>query len=104
MDPRPGGYWRAWFRTSKGAAVYVGGVYSEVKPDRRLVFTWDTNPDGSESESLSMLTIEFRDAEGGAEVCITHRKLGSAQAVDMDVGWNKTLDSLEEYVAVQAMN
>jgi uncharacterized protein YndB with AHSA1/START domain len=104
LDPRPGGYWRAWFRTSKGAAVYVGGIYSEVEPDRRLVFTWDTNLQGGEPESLSVVSVEFQDSEGGAEVCITHRKLGSAQAVDMDAGWNNTFDSLEEYVDAQAMN
>lgn len=82
----------------------MGGVYSEVEPDRRLVFTWDTNPQGSEPESLSVVSIEFRDASEGAEICITHRKLGSAQAVDMDAGWNNTFDSLDEYVAAQAMS
>jgi uncharacterized protein YndB with AHSA1/START domain len=104
LDPRPGGWWRAWFRTSKGAAVYVGGVFSEVEPGHRLAFTWDTNPDGSAPEALSMVNVEFREVEEGAEVCITHRKLGGAQAVDMDAGWNNTFDSLEEFVAAQRMN
>ncbi len=31
-----------------------------------------------------------------------HRKPASEQAVDMDVGWNNTLDSLEEYVCAEA--
>jgi uncharacterized protein YndB with AHSA1/START domain len=104
LDPRPGGCWRVWFRTTKGVAVCVGGVYTEVESERRLVFTWDTNPQGGAPESLSVVSVDFRDSVDGAEICITHRKLGSAQAVDMDAGWNNTLDSLEEYVAAQAMN
>jgi hypothetical protein len=46
-----------------------------------------------------MVTVEFLDCEDGVEVCITHRELTTGQAVDMDVGWNSTLDSLEEYVS-----
>jgi uncharacterized protein YndB with AHSA1/START domain len=48
IDLRPGGAWRAWLKTGNGASVYVGGVYSEFEPDRRVVFTWDTNPEGSQ--------------------------------------------------------
>jgi uncharacterized protein YndB with AHSA1/START domain len=102
VDARPGGNWRAWFRRSNGATAYVGGVYSEVELDRRIVFTWDTSPEGGEPEALSVVSVEFRDESDGVEICITHRKLGTDQAVDMDVGWNNTFDSLEEYVAAQA--
>jgi len=102
VDARPGGNWRAWFRTTKGASVYVGGTYKEVETDRRIVFTWDTNLQGGEPDSLSIVSVEFRDAAGRVEVSITHRKLATAQAVDMDVGWNNTLDSLEEYITAQA--
>ncbi len=101
VDARPGGSWRAWFKTGKGAAVYVGGVYTEVEPDRRIAFTWDTNAESGEPESLSVVTVEFRDEAGEVEVCITHRKLTTSQAVDMDVGWNSTFDSLQEFVRAE---
>jgi uncharacterized protein YndB with AHSA1/START domain len=104
VDARAGGSWRAWFRRRDGAAVYAGGVYSEVERDRRIVFTWDTNPEGGRPESLSQVTVEFRDAAGGAEISITHRKLGTAQAVDMDAGWNSTLDSLEDLVNAETVH
>jgi uncharacterized protein YndB with AHSA1/START domain len=103
VDARPGGRWRAWFRKGGGASVYVGGVYSEVELNRRLVFTWDTSPDGGgDPQALSVVNVEFREDSAGAEICITHRKLATAQAVDMDAGWNNTFDSLQEYVAAQA--
>jgi uncharacterized protein YndB with AHSA1/START domain len=100
IDARPGGSWRAWLKRSDGAGVCVGGVYTDVEPDRRIVFTWDNDSQGrpNATDTLSMVTVEFIDCQEGVEVCVTHRELTSGQAVDMDVGWNSTLDSLEEYV------
>jgi uncharacterized protein YndB with AHSA1/START domain len=99
IDARPGGSWQAWLRTTNGTSVYVGGVYAELERDRRIVFTWDTKqrPAGA----FSVVTVEFADQADGVEIRITHRELTDAQAVDMDVGWNNTFDSLEEYVTAQ---
>jgi uncharacterized protein YndB with AHSA1/START domain len=102
VDARVGGAWRAWFKTGKGAGVCVGGVYTEVEPDRRIVFTWDTSPQGGAPDSVSIVTVEFRDEADGVEISITHRELATGQAVDMEVGWNNTFDSLEQYVAAEA--
>jgi hypothetical protein len=46
--------------------------------------------------------VDFRDVAGGVEICLTHRKLGTAQAVEMEAGWNSTLDSLEDFVDAEA--
>lgn len=100
-DARPGGSWRAWFKTASGASVYVGGVYIEVQPDRRIVFTWDTNMEGGKAEAISVVTVEFRDEADGVEISVTHRKLTTDQAVDMDVGWSNTFDSLQDYVTAE---
>ena len=98
IDVRPGGSWRAWLKRSDGASVCVGGVYTDVEPDRRIVFTWDNDAQGRPSNTLSIVTVELLDCMDGVEVCVTHRELTSGQSVDMDVGSNSTLDSLEEYV------
>jgi uncharacterized protein YndB with AHSA1/START domain len=98
IDARPGGTWRTWLKRSDGASISVGGVYTDVEPDRRLVFTWDDDNHGRPSKTLSIVTVEFLDYPEGVEVCVTHRELTTGQAVDMDVGWNSTLDSLLEYV------
>lgn len=102
IDPRIGGSWRAWLKTGTGTSVYVGGVYSEFEPDRRVVFTWDTNPDGGHTDALSVVTVELLDQADGVEICVTHRELSTGQAVDMDAGWNNSLDSLEEYVRAES--
>ena len=102
VDARPGGAWRSWFRTGSGASVYTGGVYIEVEPERRIVFTWDTNVAGAEPDLLSVVTVEFAEEPGGVEISITHRKLATAEAIDMDAGWNNTFDSLQQYASAEA--
>jgi uncharacterized protein YndB with AHSA1/START domain len=98
IDARPGGTWRAWLKRGDGTSVCVGGVYVAVEPDKRIAFTWDNDPQGRPSDTLSVVTVEFTDRAGCVEVCLTHRELTTGQAMDMDVGWNSTLDSLEAYV------
>jgi uncharacterized protein YndB with AHSA1/START domain len=102
IDARPGGAWRAWLKRDDGASVCVGGVYKDVEPNQRIVFTWDNDPQGRPLNTLSVVTVEFLDCEDGVEVSVTHRELTTGQAFDMDVGWNSTLDSLEEYAITEA--
>ena len=99
IDARPGGAWRAWLKRGDGASICVGGVYTEVEPERRIAFTWDNDERGRPTEVTSLVTVEFTEIADGVEVSITHRELSTGQAVDMDVGWNSTLDSLEAYVS-----
>ncbi|TCT02275.1 SRPBCC family protein [Aquabacter spiritensis] len=95
LDCRVGGAWQARFRRGDGSRVAVRGTYLEIAPPDRLVFTWEADPTGP----ASVVTVAFADAPGGVEIAITHRKLGTAQAVDMDAGWNNTLDALETFAA-----
>lgn len=99
IDARPGGAWRAWLKRGDSASICVGGVYIEVERERRIVFTWDNDERGRPTEVTSLVTVEFTEMADGVEVSITHRELSTGQAVDMDVGWNSTLDSLEAYVS-----
>jgi uncharacterized protein YndB with AHSA1/START domain len=101
IDARPGGTWRAWLKRGDGASICVGGVYTEVEPERRLVFTWDNDERGRPTEVMSLVTVEFAEVPDGVEVSITHRELSTGQAVDMDVGWDTTLDSLAAYASAE---
>jgi uncharacterized protein YndB with AHSA1/START domain len=100
IDARRGGSWQAWLKRGDGASVHVRGVYTDVELDRRIAFTW--NAGGGQPEVASIVIVEFDDCVDGVEVRITHRELATGQAVDMDVGWSSTLDSLEEYVKTEA--
>jgi uncharacterized protein YndB with AHSA1/START domain len=98
LDPRPGGAWRAWFRRSDGVGVEVGGTYLRFEPPMCLAFTWAPGSADAIQAEHSEVTVEFIEVPTGVEIAITHRKLGVADAADMAVGWNNTLDSLEAFL------
>lgn len=98
IDARPGGSWRAWLKRGDGGIICVGGIYTQVELDRQIAFTWDNNEQGRAAGVTSLVTVTFVDVADGVEVSITHRELGTAQAVDMEVGWNSALASLDNYV------
>jgi uncharacterized protein YndB with AHSA1/START domain len=93
VDARPGGRYQLNFATSDGERHQVGGVYREVVPDSRLVFTWawQSTP---ERESLVIVTI-VPDGDG-ALLTLHHEQFFDQNARDgHERGWTGTLDKLE---------
>ena len=75
------------------------GRYLEVSSPERLVFTWGFPPRGADEQPMvTVVTVDFVEDRDGTILRIGHQKLSSGQAVDMDVGWNSTLDALTRYV------
>src|SRR4051794_27647710 len=64
-DLRPGGSWRSCMRSPDGVDHWVGGVYREIVPDQRLVFThgWD-GKDGKPGHETTV-TVTFADEGAG---------------------------------------
>ena len=97
MDVRVGGRFQVGFNSDDGAYHQVGGVYREVVPDRKLVFSWAwyTTP---ERESLVTVTIQ---PEGSHTLLTLHHE----QLFDETVktghtrGWTGSLDKLEALFA-----
>ena len=77
-------------------SVTIEGVYTEVVPGERLQRTGaiSSNPDGQ-----ALLTVSFRDVEGGTEVTVLHEKLPGDSAHLYDAGWKLTLDKLVALLA-----
>jgi len=67
------------------------GVFTDVVPLERLQFTWITS---FRSEEQSLITVTFRDVEGGTEITVLHEKLPSDIAPAYDNGWSDTLIKL----------
>jgi uncharacterized protein YndB with AHSA1/START domain len=103
VDAHVGGAWRAWFRRGDGSEIYAGGSYLEIEPPSRLAFTWELDPAGSAGQLASVVTVTFDQTATDTEITIVHRKLGSAQAVDMDIGWTNTLDSLAAFASTRIL-
>jgi uncharacterized protein YndB with AHSA1/START domain len=70
LDLRVGGRFRIVFGGPQGNEHEVQGVYKEVVPNRKLVFTWTWPRTTPERESL--VTILFKPDGGGTELDFVH--------------------------------
>jgi uncharacterized protein YndB with AHSA1/START domain len=101
VDLRVGGRYRIHMRAPDGAEHRVAGVYREVDPPRRLVYTWawESGPDQTET----LVTVEFFDRGGATEVVLTHALFSSEEARGRhEHGWTGCLDNLAEALAADS--
>ena len=98
LDVRVGGRFRIVFGGADGKAHEVQGVYREVVPNRKLVFTWIWPNSTPERESL--ITIDFRAAgRRGTELVFTQERFFDATVRDGHLkGWTETFVKLERFL------
>lgn len=95
-EVRPGGRFSVVFRLLNGQEHNPTGVYQEVVPEKKLVFTWDL-PGASEPASLVTFRLEPRD--GGTELTLTHEHLPDEDTRQShEAGWNGLLDKLPVFL------
>lgn len=97
MDVRVGGRYTIVFHTEDGEQHQVGGVYREVIPNEKLVFTWAwrTMP-----ERESLVTVTVRPDGDGALLTLLHEQFFDEPARDRHrLGWSGALDKLERLFA-----
>jgi uncharacterized protein YndB with AHSA1/START domain len=98
-DVRPGGRFSVVFRLMDGSEHNPTGIYREVVPEEKLVFTWDL-PGAREPESL--VTFLLRPIDGGTELTLIHAQLPDEAARDShEAGWNGLLDKLPIFLETQ---
>ena len=93
-DLRVGGRYIIAFNTEDGERHQVGGVYREVVPNQKLVFTWawHTTP-----ERESLVTITVKPDGAGSILTLLHEKFFDEAARDGHKrGWSGSLDKLEK--------
>ncbi len=96
IDVRPGGAWRTCMRSPEGEEYCVGGVYREVIPPEKLVFTWAWESDGEPGHE-TVVTIEFHDKDGATELVLVQELFESVEARDKhNQGWSSSFDCLAE--------
>jgi uncharacterized protein YndB with AHSA1/START domain len=99
LDVRVGGRFRIVFGGPDGKMHECAGVYKEVVPNRRLVFTWHWP--NSTPERVSVVTIIFKDLNGKTELLFTHEQLFDEKARDDHKrGWSASLDKLTDFLKV----
>lgn len=95
-DVRVGGRYAVIFYTEDGEEHHVSGIYQEVVPNERLVFTWawHTMP-----ERESLVSVLITPDRGGSLFTLIHEQFFDEPARDRHrEGWRGCLDKLERYL------
>ncbi|QNI32333.1 SRPBCC domain-containing protein [Alloacidobacterium dinghuense] len=91
-DLRVGGAYRIDVLTGSDP-IHVEGVYKQIIPNQLLSYTWTPCTGGPGYETL--VTVEFKPANSGTEVIITHEGFKETETRSRhEYGWNGCLDNL----------
>ena len=95
-DVRPGGRFSVVFRLLNGDEHNPTGIYREVVPEKKLVFTWEW-PGMAERESL--VTFLLKPIDGGTELTLVHERLpDEAARKSHEEGWEGFLNKLRIFL------
>jgi uncharacterized protein YndB with AHSA1/START domain len=93
LDVRVGGRYRVSFDMESGEHSEVGGVYREVVPNRKLVFSWAWH---STPERESLVTVSIQPEGSGALMIFSHEQFFDEAARDNHArGWTELFAQLD---------
>lgn len=98
MDVRVGGrYTYTMVNEADGAEYVTGGVYREVAPFERLVFTWG-DPEGDPKDA-PVITLTLTPVRDGTQLTLDLRGAPGAKGDHYNYdGWDSALDVLEGHL------
>ncbi len=95
-DARTGGRYRWVMQAPNGEQHDVSGVYREVIPNEKLVFTWAWK---STPERESLVTVMLKPDGDGTLMTLTHEQFFDEDARDRHQhGWNGAMEKLDKYL------
>lgn len=98
LDVRVGGRFRIVFGGPQGTEHECAGIYREVVPNRKLVFTWSWP--NSTPERVSVVTLVFKAAGEGTELDFRHEQFFDQAARDgHQRGWSEAFVKLEQFLS-----
>lgn len=102
QDFREDGAWRACITSPKSGDSWQGGVFHEIEPDRRLVFTflWDVGPAAGVE---TLVTVTLAENQGMTIQTFHQTPFTAVERRDAHVvGWSLLFDVQQAYVESQA--
>jgi uncharacterized protein YndB with AHSA1/START domain len=82
-------------REPDGKEHRVSGVYREIDPPRKVVYTWGW--DGDHPVKDSLVTVEFHEQGDATEVVLTHAIAHDQERANHEKGWASIMDKLETH-------
>lgn len=91
INPTPGGEYRVHIR----GGVETVGEFVEIKPPKRLVFTWGWTNDPAVPPGSARVEVTLEPERGGTRVVLRHHGLPSAEQINHHRhGWQQYLERL----------
>jgi uncharacterized protein YndB with AHSA1/START domain len=103
VEPKVGGRFYAALRGPDNVMRRCQGVFQEIVPDRRMIFTWEWLDDGGMPRDPNLktfvsITLETKGDE--TELTLRHTGFENAEQAGMHAqGWEGCLVSLDQYLA-----
>jgi uncharacterized protein YndB with AHSA1/START domain len=98
-DIRPGGRFRLCMRSPEGEEHWLQGVYREVVPPERLVFTHAWLDADKQPRTETLVTVTFAELGEGTELTLRQTGLTSPASRDGHrEGWASTFRRLAAYL------
>ena len=95
-DVRVAGRYHIRMRSPDGEEHDVSGIYREVTPPERLVFTWAWK---STPERESLVTVTLEPDNGGTRLTLLQEGFFDQRARDLhEEGWTGCLDQLGRFI------
>lgn len=99
MDFRVGGAYRAMIRSDEHGENWFGGVYREIEPYHRLVFTFTWDSGGPSDGVETVITILFRETGGRTEQIFHQSGILNVERRDSQLGgWTSAINKQVAYV------
>ena len=93
IDLRPGGIWHRRMRAPDGSVMVKHGVYREIVPPERLVFTYMTEDADGAIDRETLVTVTFDDLGEQTRLTLRHTAFASEEArLDHQGGWTGCLE------------
>jgi uncharacterized protein YndB with AHSA1/START domain len=108
VDFRVGGRYRIDMKAADGSVYTVTGLYRDVRPPVRLVFTWVWEGKGRGGRGLTefydtLVTLQFRTIASGTELTLIHERFPNTEERDGHrSGWTGCLDHLAQILDEEA--
>jgi uncharacterized protein YndB with AHSA1/START domain len=99
VDFRVGGRYRGLIRSKEHGDNWFGGVYREIEPHERLVFTFTWNNTGPSAGRAMLVTITFEEAAGRTLMTFHQAPFADVGARDRHVeGWTSAFGKIAAYL------
>jgi uncharacterized protein YndB with AHSA1/START domain len=98
-DIRPGGRYKVCMRAPDGAEHWLQGVYREIVPPERVVFTHAWLDENKRPGRETLVTVTFAERGGKTEITLRQSGLPSVASRDGHLeGWASTFDRMRDYL------